>query len=50
VPLADIAEVAMAGDRILVTIAGSRGLMLDLDGPRQFRVLLAAARAAAADG
>ena len=50
VPLGDIAEVAMAGDRILVTIAGSRGLMLDLAGPRQFRVLLAAARAAAAGG
>lgn len=46
-PLPEIAELAMADDRILVTISGSRGLMLDVAGPRQFRVLLAAARSAA---
>src|SRR5687768_3552639 len=46
--LSDIAELAMADDRLLVTISGSRGLMLDVAGPRQFRVLLAAARSAAA--
>jgi hypothetical protein len=46
VPLGEIAELAMADDRILVTIAGGRGLMLDVSEPRQFRVLLAAARTA----
>ena len=46
-PLAEIAELAMADDRILVTMSGSRGLMLDVAAPRQFRVLLAAARTAA---
>jgi hypothetical protein len=46
VSLKEIAELAMADDRILVTIAGGRGLMLDVSEPRQFRVLLAAARGA----
>ena len=50
VPLAEIDELAMADDRILITLAGSRGLMLDVDLPRQFRVLLAAARSAALAG
>jgi hypothetical protein len=46
VDLEDIAELAMADDRLLVTISGARGLMLDVPEPRQFRVLLAAARSA----
>ena len=46
VPLTEIEELAMADDRILVTISNSRGLMLDVEGPRQLRVLLAAARTA----
>jgi hypothetical protein len=46
VSLAEISDVAMADDRILVTISGGRGLMLDVSEPRQFRVLLAAARTA----
>lgn len=48
VSLYDIDELAMADDRILVTLTGGRGLMLDVTEPRQFRVLLAAARGAAA--
>ena len=44
--LTDIEELAMADDRILLTIAGGRGLMVDVSDPRQFRVLLAAARTA----
>jgi hypothetical protein len=48
VPLVEIDELAMADNRILVTIAGLRGLMLDVELPRQFRVLLAAAKGAAA--
>lgn len=46
VDLADVEELAMADDRILLTIRGSRGLMLDVSEPRQLRVLLAAARSA----
>ena len=46
VSLADVEELAMADDRILMTIRGSRGLMLDVSEPRQLRVLLAAARSA----
>lgn len=46
VPLAEIEELAMADDRILITISNSRGLMLDVEGPRQLRVLLTAARTA----
>lgn len=46
IALVDINELAMADDRILVSICGARGLMLDVSEPRQFRVLIAAARAA----
>jgi hypothetical protein len=47
IDLADILELAMAEDRILVTLAGARGVMLDVSDPRQFRVLIAAAKSAA---
>jgi hypothetical protein len=36
----------MADDRILVTLTGSRGVTLDVAEPQQFRVLIAAAKAA----
>ena len=42
--LGDVIELAMADDRILVTLAGARGVMLDVAEPRQFRVLVAAAK------
>ena len=46
IALLDIDELAMADDRILVTLVGSRGLTLDVDNPHQLRVLIAAAKAA----
>lgn len=46
VALLEIDELAMADDRILVTLVGSRGLTLDVDNPHQLRVLIAAAKAA----
>ncbi len=47
IPLADIDELAMADDRILATLSGARGVTLDVDEPRQLRVLIAAAKSAA---
>jgi hypothetical protein len=44
--LLDIDELTMADDRILVTLTGSRGVTLDVAEPQQFRVLIAAAKAA----
>lgn len=46
IALLDIDELAMADDRILVTLVGSIGLTLDVDNPHQLRVLIAAAKAA----
>jgi hypothetical protein len=46
IPLSEIDELAMADNRILVTLAGARGVMLDVDEPRQLRVLIAAAKSA----
>ena len=46
ISLLDIDELAMADDRILVTLVGSRGLTLDVETPQQLRVLIAAAKAA----
>ena len=46
ISLLDIDELAMADDRILVTLTGSRGLTLDVENPNQLRVLIAAAKAA----
>lgn len=50
IDLDDVVELAMAEDRILVTLAEARGLMLDVGDPRQFRVLIAAAKSAARTG
>lgn len=47
VPLSEIDELAMADDRILVTVAGARGITLDAPYPRHLRVLIAAAKSAA---
>ena len=47
IDLDDVIELAMSDDRILVTLAGARGVMLDVSEPRQLRVLVAAAKAAA---
>jgi hypothetical protein len=44
--LADIVELAMSDERILVTLADSRGATLDISDPRRFRVLVAAAKSA----
>jgi hypothetical protein len=44
IALEDVRELAMADDRILITLAGARGVMLDVPSPRQLRVLIAAAR------
>jgi hypothetical protein len=46
VSLADIVELAMSDERILVTLAESRGVTLDISDPRRFRVLVAAAKSA----
>lgn len=46
IPLNEIAELAMADQRILVTLTDARGVMLDVADPRQLRVLLAAAKSA----
>ena len=45
--LGDVQELAMADNRILVTLAGARGVMLDVPSPRQLRVLIGAARSVA---
>ncbi len=45
--LADVRELAISEDRILVTLAGSRGMTIDVPDPRHLRVLIAAARSAA---
>jgi hypothetical protein len=47
VPLSEIDELAMADDRILVTLAGATGVTLDVPYPRHLRVLIAAAKSAA---
>lgn len=45
--LADIEDIVMSGDRLMVSIRGGAGLVLDVDEPRLLRVEIAAARAAA---
>jgi hypothetical protein len=47
VPLDDIDELALAGERLLVTLNDGTGLAIDAGGPRLLRVQVAAARAAA---
>lgn len=43
VQLIDIVETSMAGDRLLLTLRDGEGIALDIDGPRVFRAVLAAA-------
>jgi hypothetical protein len=47
VPVSEIDELAMADDRILVTMAGASGVTLDAPYPHQLRVLIAAIKSAA---
>ena len=43
VQLADIAETSLAGERLLVALSDSEGLVLDVERPRQLRAEIAAA-------
>lgn len=43
VQLADIAETAIAGERLLITLSNGEGISLDLDRPRLLRTEIAAA-------
>jgi len=43
VPLTDIIETALAGERLLLTLRNGEGIRLDVDQPRLFRAELAAA-------
>ncbi len=43
VELADVLEQTTAGNRLLITLEGARGVMLDLESPNEFRGRLAAA-------
>ncbi len=47
VELSEIDELALAGERLLVTLRDGTGLAIDAGGPRLLRVQVAAARAAA---
>lgn len=47
VELSEIDELALAGERLLVTLQDGTGLAIDAGGPRLLRVQVAAARAAA---
>lgn len=44
IPLSDIDELSIAGERVLVSLADGNGLRLDAGSPRVLRVLIAAAR------
>lgn len=46
IPLLEIDELTMTDDLILVTLAGARGITLEVAEPNQLRVLIAAAKAA----
>jgi hypothetical protein len=46
IPLAEVDEVAVAGERLLVTLVDGSGLRLDAGRPRLLRVQIAAAQAA----
>jgi hypothetical protein len=37
IELADITELALSGDQVLVTLRGSHGAILELDSPDEFR-------------
>lgn len=43
VDLLDVTELALSGERLLITLAGPRGLMLDLESPIDFRAQMALA-------
>ena len=43
IELADITELAISGDKVLVTLRGSHGAILELDSPDEFRSSIAAA-------
>lgn len=45
--LGDIEDILLSGDRLMVTIRGGSGMVLDVEQPRLLRVEIAAARAAA---
>jgi hypothetical protein len=47
IELADITELAISGDQLLVSLRGSLGAILDLDSPQEFRSSVAAAISAA---
>lgn len=49
VELGEIDELALAGERLLVTLRGATGLAIDASRPRLLRVQIAAALAAARD-
>jgi hypothetical protein len=44
--LADIHELALAGDRLLVTLAGLRGVIIDMERAADFRSAIADAKSA----
>lgn len=46
VPLEEIEELSLAGERLLLTLGTAEGLSLDVAGPRLLRVEIGAARAA----
>ena len=43
VDLLDVTELALSGERLLITLAGQRGFMLDLESPVDFRAQMALA-------
>ncbi len=43
IPLEDIDELAISSERLLITVRASRGVILEVDSPRQFRSKVAAA-------
>lgn len=43
VDLLEVTELAVSGERLLVTLAGARGLMLDIESPIDFRAQMALA-------
>lgn len=43
IDLLDVMELALSGERLLITLAGPRGLMLDLESPIDFRAQMALA-------
>jgi hypothetical protein len=48
--LEQVREIALAGERLLITFDGGEGISLDLDRPRLLRVEIAAVMTAARAG